>query len=524
MIREQQHWTSSELIYLFVDGEADDVQQSLLFSALANDAGLQAEFSDALRINGAIKEAGLEEHPPQHVTAALFEKAGFGTAPEQTLAGAGGIFLSGGKGLLSSVRSIAVPLVSAFVGGVIALFFAPEILQQPTMQAGPTVAAYTAPTQIAPQVLQQPSGNSAPDIYQTTETIAQESKGSARLPRAAHSSTQGNIRAYSSSTTTRSGEAEHQNTAAEQAQSPQNEGIAQIGGNSESQAIINPENIPFDTAAQLQVREVTSSVEPIPALPQKEAAEAAPTTQLNEGPLALLQSTAAIDYSASFVQEPRFALQVRGMADIEMFPHRSLSTGEETVFENIAVTGFYNVSRNHSIGIEIGREYHPLYMPTTTTIKSTPVIGGTDPNIGIGITINSNGGSGLDLQNTPIGIGSNVRTNTNTTTPTTPAQPSTPQTTTGFRLEPRSAWFGMAYQFRANPIDRLGLIRPFAQAMVGGTEIGPVGKGTVGLSWTPDSRVAFNVGLEGTAILYRNNNDWYSSRKLGIAYSAQINF
>ena len=76
MNSQEQNLTPTDLVYLFVDGEASDLEQTLLFQALAADAELQAELADAIRINSAAQQERLETLPPVAVTAALFEKIG----------------------------------------------------------------------------------------------------------------------------------------------------------------------------------------------------------------------------------------------------------------------------------------------------------------------------------------------------------------------------------------------------------------------------------------------------------------
>lgn len=527
MIREQQSWTPSELIYLFVDGEADDVQKHLLFTALANDAALQAEFSDALRIGAAIEEAKLEERPPQHVTAALFQKAGFGeAAAAKTPIGAAVITTAAGSGFASRLQRMAVPFFSALVGGIIALFFAPEILRLSEGEEASLAGAHNPAAQSAPEAAYSfrqpmPAASGAPGsvVYEGKEETGMTAAASGAANRS------------SSARSVRLGGAEENGNQALQASGNGKENPAAAIVAPERSA--DPAGFSADTAASA-MRMVEPAAPPVQAIPETERTATSQERETDDQPLALLKSAAADIAASEGFHDPRFTLQARGMAQLELFPHRSLNTGEQTIFENIAVAGFYNISRNHSIGIEAGREYHPLYVPTTTGtvlgIAQPPASGGGNGNGGnIGIILNGAGpgvgGSGGALTgNAATGGGTRNAFPTVTDEEKTDEETIDQPTTTGYRLQPHATWFGLAYQFRTGSIDRLGMIRPFVQTMLGGTEIGPIAKGAVGISWTPDSRVSFNLGLEGTTLLYRNNGDWYSSRKLGLAYSAQVNF
>ncbi len=72
-------YTNSELIDLFIDGEASLDEKKRLFEVLSQDASLVDEFQDALSIrNAAIKDADFAE-PPLKLTNAIFSKAGFAT-------------------------------------------------------------------------------------------------------------------------------------------------------------------------------------------------------------------------------------------------------------------------------------------------------------------------------------------------------------------------------------------------------------------------------------------------------------
>ena len=70
----------------------------------------------------------------------------------------------------------------------------------------------------------------------------------------------------------------------------------------------------------------------------------------------------------------------------------------------------------------------------------------------------------------------------------------------------------------------LGYGQPYAQIILGGTEIGPLGKGIVGLQFNPYNSFGFQFGLEGSLLIYRNQSNWFFTKKLGITYGMFINF
>jgi len=75
-----QPFSPSELIYLFIDGEADGAQRTALLTQLAHDGDLQQEFQDALKIRTAVFAAAQTTAPSAALTGRLFARAGFGGA------------------------------------------------------------------------------------------------------------------------------------------------------------------------------------------------------------------------------------------------------------------------------------------------------------------------------------------------------------------------------------------------------------------------------------------------------------
>ena len=70
----------SELLYLVIDGEANAVEKSTVFSALSNDADLQEEFYDALQMRAvAFNDAG-SMTPPAFIGRNILKAAGVTTA------------------------------------------------------------------------------------------------------------------------------------------------------------------------------------------------------------------------------------------------------------------------------------------------------------------------------------------------------------------------------------------------------------------------------------------------------------
>lgn len=70
---------TQDLIYHFLDGEADAGQQKVLFDALAENNELQSEFNQAVELNKALNFDKMNLTPSAALTDNLFKRAGFNT-------------------------------------------------------------------------------------------------------------------------------------------------------------------------------------------------------------------------------------------------------------------------------------------------------------------------------------------------------------------------------------------------------------------------------------------------------------
>ena len=112
--------TNSDLIYLFIDGETTEVERDILFKELANNNDLQIEFQDALKLNKATAASDFAITPPIALTGAIFTKAGL-TQVIETTAIVGGATATGSifKELFATLNTkFAVGVISAVMASV----------------------------------------------------------------------------------------------------------------------------------------------------------------------------------------------------------------------------------------------------------------------------------------------------------------------------------------------------------------------------------------------------------------------
>jgi hypothetical protein len=92
-----------------------------------------------------------------------------------------------------------------------------------------------------------------------------------------------------------------------------------------------------------------------------------------------------------------------------------------------------------------------------------------------------------------------------------------------FRVEqnPTFVWGGLAYRYTMLPESTFS---PFAHVVAGATQIGGLGRGMVGVSYTPDARTQFHLGAEAASLFYQSDGAWFMSPKLGVSYGVSIKF
>jgi len=114
-----------DLAFLFLDGEANDIEKQVLFEALSNDVNLQNDFQEAI----AMKYAGIEDvkdlTPPVGLTNAVYSSIGIGAATTvSNLANnfSGNYF----TGLFNSASSFLSPIymvITSFILGSLISYF-----------------------------------------------------------------------------------------------------------------------------------------------------------------------------------------------------------------------------------------------------------------------------------------------------------------------------------------------------------------------------------------------------------------
>lgn len=102
------HNAYSDLIHLFIDGEATETERKTLFGALSDSPELQEEFSSAMELKKAFAADIMQLQPPTYLQSQIAERAGIIVAASASAASAPVVVNS-----VSSALSAAAPVATA---------------------------------------------------------------------------------------------------------------------------------------------------------------------------------------------------------------------------------------------------------------------------------------------------------------------------------------------------------------------------------------------------------------------------
>ncbi|MBI2793258.1 MAG: hypothetical protein HYX66_01240 [Ignavibacteria bacterium] len=84
-------------------------------------------------------------------------------------------------------------------------------------------------------------------------------------------------------------------------------------------------------------------------------------------------------------------------------------------------------------------------------------------------------------------------------------------------------WIGGTYIVTPFEFSFLSGLSPFAEATLGMVfEQGPIGRGTIGLSYQPVGPLRMTLGLDGSALLYQFQGNSFTSTKWGVSYGLSV--
>lgn len=86
-------------------------------------------------------------------------------------------------------------------------------------------------------------------------------------------------------------------------------------------------------------------------------------------------------------------------------------------------------------------------------------------------------------------------------------------------------WAAVGYQVDGGTLFGVDLLQSYFRASLGGTMVGPMGRGAAGLSFTiPDTRLALTFGAEGSVFLYGQQGSLFATMKYGLTGGLSVGF
>jgi hypothetical protein len=459
--------SSSDLLYLFLDGRISATERMALFNALAADPELQSEMEDALVIRSVVARERAAATPPPELTAALFSKAGIAlpTAAANVAAGATAGAATGAltNGIVSEIAQSTVSTGSSYLlpgilggaaislaAGIFSWFMLSNNsskMQQMEITSRDQQSQIRNLSALLDQNMQEKNR-----IY----TMLEQEKGQFRQT----------VQKLNQELT----------SALRAEQNMRYEQKEQLANSLQQNSIYSPENPvampPVSAHAPIAEAIQQSAHSPVIAA-QHDQSTAAPQDNSIGKPAADLQQYRSMIPSKPMqtVQAPTIVpaedptgnvtVQLRSINGLKLFPGRNAVMPSDILFNNLSASIMYSYDRNQSIGAEFGQETFPIYDVATTgdlIPKSTIV------------------------------------------------------------------WAGLSYRYQMESQSWLMDLKPWSSIVAGGSKYGPVGRIAAGVQWQPQPRFAFTAGIEASGLLFRYRNAWNNGSKISLTYGVLINF
>lgn len=92
-----------------------------------------------------------------------------------------------------------------------------------------------------------------------------------------------------------------------------------------------------------------------------------------------------------------------------------------------------------------------------------------------------------------------------------------------YEQNPTYGFVGVSYRFMPY-VGFAEYFRPFIHVTAGATEVGPMGKASLGISYQPETMIELMLGWDMSALYYPTSIDWQISRKAGFTFGAGLKF
>jgi len=91
-----------------------------------------------------------------------------------------------------------------------------------------------------------------------------------------------------------------------------------------------------------------------------------------------------------------------------------------------------------------------------------------------------------------------------------------------YEQQPNFNTLGLAIRYKYNQLDFRG--KPVAQLVLGGNEVGFVGRGLIGFDFNLNNNLSFILGADYSLLRYNHQSVWYNSSKYGLHFGIGVKF
>ena len=319
-----EDYSYSDLIELFLDGEASEVQQTTLFAALAHDSDLQLEFQEALDIRLAVEQDLRTIAPSPALHKQVFERAGI--APpllQDTISSVPQTIKPQVRTILSH---LGINLFVATIASLLTIFFLGKTVDSPS----------TVPSQALEHVQESPLASNN-QLTMAAPLAKPHSYSSVALPSSPFTTALPQPNTLPSSTEPA---LEHRLS-----QSPPTRVPKTFAIESTMPRVLDPWSLP--PIKSVDIVSSAPQMSRIPYQPTRNSLLALPSTPSR---LSELDAT--------------WSLQLRGIQGLTWSPERTIQQTGLRPLENFSVNLLYHLESQHAIGLEYGRELFPHYFAT----------------------------------------------------------------------------------------------------------------------------------------------------------------
>lgn len=85
-------------------------------------------------------------------------------------------------------------------------------------------------------------------------------------------------------------------------------------------------------------------------------------------------------------------------------------------------------------------------------------------------------------------------------------------------------WTGVSFQYNIAEYGHTQKLYPFTRVFLGGTNIGPLLRGMIGIQFDYENSFSLFIGIESTSLIYRYSGNTFSTYKLGLTFGGSVNF